>query len=148
MMSPFGDILLMSPIDDFFFLSPFGDNGIMSPSDDTRTQMSVSNVEELGAAIRRRRRQLALDQQSLAERVGVSRQWIVEIEAGKPRAEIGLLLRTMNVLGLQLEIISPGVETRHPAADPPAARRRRRGLDLDLDPDIDAVIERARGLRR
>jgi len=34
--------------------------------------------------------------------VGVSRKWIVEVEKGKPRAEIGLVLRTFTALGLKL----------------------------------------------
>ncbi len=45
--------------------------------------MPVWNVEELGAIIRKRRRQLDWDQRYLAERAHVSRQWIVEVEAGK-----------------------------------------------------------------
>ncbi len=101
--------------------------------------MPIRTVEELGAAIRHRRRQLNWDQQSLAERVGVSRQWIVEIEGGKPRAEIGLLLRTLRILDLQLEISS------EPESMVTRVEGRHRRLDLDFD--IDAVIERARGLR-
>ncbi len=104
--------------------------------------MPIHTVEELGAAIRHRRRQLNWDQQSLAARVGVSRQWIVEIEAGKPRAEIGLLLRTLRALDLQLQISS-----QHETMVPPVEGRHRRP-NLDLDFDIDAVVERARGLRR
>ncbi len=41
--------------------------------------MPVWNVEELGAIIRKRRRQLDWDQRYLAERAHVSRQWIVEV---------------------------------------------------------------------
>jgi HTH-type transcriptional regulator/antitoxin HipB len=48
---------------------------------------------DIGCAIRDRRSKLGLDQQELARRVGVSRKWIVEVEKGKPRAEIGLVLR-------------------------------------------------------
>lgn len=107
--------------------------------------MPVHTVAELGAAIRHRRRQLNWDQQSLAERVGVSRQWIVEIEAGKPRAEIGLLLRTLRALDLQLEISLEGRPSRRESMALPVEGRRRR---LDLDFDIDAVVERARGGRR
>lgn len=107
--------------------------------------MPVRSVEELGAAIRHRRRQLNWDQQSLAERVGVSRQWIVEIEAGKPRAEIGLLIRALRTLGLELEISSEEMPSQQESRVSPLLGRRG-GLDLDVD--IDAVIERARGLRR
>ncbi len=42
--------------------------------------------------------QLGLDQASLATRVGVSRQWIVAVEAGKARAEVGLVLRTLTAV--------------------------------------------------
>lgn len=58
----------------------------------------------LGLAIRERRRELGLSQQALAERIGVSRQWIVELEAGKERAEIGLVLRAMRGLDLRVLI--------------------------------------------
>ena len=64
--------------------------------------MRIRTPTDLGALIRDRRIKLALDQQSLAQKVGVSRQWIVEVEKGKPRAEIGLLLRTIDALGIQL----------------------------------------------
>src|ERR1700741_5398568 len=64
--------------------------------------MRIRTPADLGAVIRERRIKLGLDQRSLAQKVGVSRQWIVEVEKGKPRAEIGLLLRTIAVLGISL----------------------------------------------
>lgn len=97
--------------------------------------MRVRTPTDIGLAIRERRRQLALGQQDLATQVGVSRQWIVEIEKGKPRAEVGLLLRTLNALGLELDIDS--------AASAPGSGR---GSSYDID--IDAIIERAKGRRR
>lgn len=66
--------------------------------------MLVRNTVDIGLAIRERRRHLNLDQEALARRVKASRQWIVEIEKGKPRAEIGLVLRTLDALGLALSI--------------------------------------------
>lgn len=45
-----------------------------------------------------------LEQAELAQRVGASRKWVVEVEKGKPRAEIGLLIRTLDALGLRLSI--------------------------------------------
>ena len=90
--------------------------------------MQVRAPSDLGQAIRQRRKQLGLDQRSLAQRVGVSRQWIVEIEKGKPRAELGLVLRTLKALELQLELGAPR-----------AAARRSGSVDLD------ALLERARG---
>jgi HTH-type transcriptional regulator / antitoxin HipB len=75
------------------------------------TAMRIRSPSELGALIRARRRQLGLDQIGLAEKVGVSRQWIIEIEKGKPRAAIGLILRTLNALGIFLDARPPGAES-------------------------------------
>lgn len=40
--------------------------------------MRIRTPVDLGALIRERRKALRLDQKTLAEKVGVSRQWIVE----------------------------------------------------------------------
>jgi len=66
--------------------------------------MLTRTPADLGAFIRERRTKLGLDQRSLAQKVGISRKWIVEIEKGKPRAEIGLILRTLKALGVSLEL--------------------------------------------
>jgi HTH-type transcriptional regulator/antitoxin HipB len=66
--------------------------------------MLVRNPIDIGLVIRERRRKLNLDQEELARRVKVSRQWIVEVEKGKPRAEIALVLRTLDTLGLALSV--------------------------------------------
>ena len=66
--------------------------------------MIARTPADLGRLIRARRRALGLGQQELAERVGVSRLWIVEFERGKPRAEVGLVLRTLTALGLALDV--------------------------------------------
>ena len=39
----------------------------------------------------------------------VGRQWIVEIEAGKPRAELGRVLQTLAALDLSLTIHGEGI---------------------------------------
>ncbi|UEM20935.1 helix-turn-helix transcriptional regulator [Skermanella mucosa] len=66
--------------------------------------MFIRTVTDIGLVIRERRRSLGLDQGELAGQAGVSRQWIVEIEKGKPRAEVGLVLRTLSALGLGLSV--------------------------------------------
>jgi transcriptional regulator with XRE-family HTH domain len=51
------------------------------------------------------RRDAGLTQAQLAERAGVSRRWIGELEAGKrPGAELSLVMRTADALGLQLSL--------------------------------------------
>ncbi len=104
----------------------------MSPAGDFLT-----SDRPVGAAIRDRRRTLGLDQRRLAERAGVSRKWIIDIEQGKPRAELGLVLRTLHALGLEIRL-DPGPDARaRPAEAAPV-----------IVPDIDAIIERRRAGRR
>jgi HTH-type transcriptional regulator / antitoxin HipB len=64
--------------------------------------MLLSTPADLGAAIRDRRKQLKLDQLTLAKRIGVSRRWVIEVEHGHARAELGLVLRAIDVLGIRL----------------------------------------------
>jgi DNA-binding XRE family transcriptional regulator len=45
-----------------------------------------------------------LRQEDLARAVGVSRKWIIDIEGGKERAELWMVLKTLQVLGLSLSI--------------------------------------------
>ena len=80
--------------------------------------MRIRTPVDFGALIRDRRLKLGLDQKTLAEKVGVSRQWIVEVEKGKPRAEIGLVLRTLAALDIQLH---ENWEASHAAASTASA---------------------------
>lgn len=67
--------------------------------------MIIRTSSDLGALIRDRRTRMGLDQASLAQRAGVSRKWLVEVEQGKPRAAVGLILRTLRVLDVSLEVL-------------------------------------------
>ena len=91
--------------------------------------MQIRTPQDIGAIVRESRRQAGLDQAGLAHRAGVSRQWLVEVERGKPRAEVGLILRVFNALDLPLQ---SGYE-------PYAA-----GVAEAPGPDIDAIVEAAR----
>jgi HTH-type transcriptional regulator/antitoxin HipB len=64
--------------------------------------MRLRTPADFGAVIRDCRLQLGLSQQALASKAGVSRQWIVELEKGKPRAPLGMVLGAMNALGILL----------------------------------------------
>jgi HTH-type transcriptional regulator / antitoxin HipB len=66
--------------------------------------MRVQSIRDLGAAVRGRRIDLGLTQADLAMRAGVSRKWVYEFEAGKPTAELQLILRVMDALGLALDV--------------------------------------------
>ena len=68
--------------------------------------MRIRTSRDLGSFIRGRRRDLGIEQGALAEKAGTSRKWIVEMEQGKPRAEIGLILRTLKALGVSIDLSS------------------------------------------
>ena len=96
--------------------------------------MKVRAPLDLGLAIRDQRRRLGLSQAELARKAGVGRQWVVAIERGKSRAELGLVLRTLSALDLRLAI-------------QPGDRRSRSSDEMSLV-DIDAVINDAKEDRR
>ena len=81
---------------------------------------------DIGALIREHRRRQGLTQQELAERVGVRRLWVSQTERGKATAELGLVLRTLQGLGVELSTHTDSA-----------------ALSLDV-PDIDAVVEHAK----
>jgi len=95
--------------------------------------MRIRTPTDLGALIRDRRTKLGLSQATLAQKVGVSRQWIVAVEKGKPRAEIGLLLRTVRALGIALMAETEAVG-------------KKRGSSAAVD--IDSIVAAARERRK
>jgi HTH-type transcriptional regulator / antitoxin HipB len=107
--------------------------------------MKVRTPIDLGSAIRDRRRRLKLGQDELAARVGVSRKWIIDAEKGKPRAEIGLVLRTLDALGLRLSLDDDESST-HAAAG--FAEQGAIGFSDVPAIDIDRVIDRAQARRK
>ncbi|MHB0773391.1 helix-turn-helix domain-containing protein [Bradyrhizobium sp. 1.29L] len=74
--------------------------------------MLVRTSTDLGAIIRDRRKRLKLDQSSFAKRIGVSRQWVIEVEHGHARAELGLVLRALDALGIRLDASSEQSNSR------------------------------------
>ncbi len=99
--------------------------------------MRIRTPTDLGLVIRERRRALGLDQRTLAEHAAVSRQWIVAVERGKARAEVGLLLRVLGVLGIRLDASAENPAPAPPGRKPAAGRAA-------LDVDLDALLDRAR----
>ncbi|MCB9578322.1 MAG: helix-turn-helix transcriptional regulator [Polyangiaceae bacterium] len=64
--------------------------------------LTLRNSRDIGALIRDRRRAQGLSQQALANAIGSSRWWVNEVEQGKPRAELGLVLKALARLGVAL----------------------------------------------
>lgn len=92
--------------------------------------MRLHTPKEFGFLIKDSRTRRGLTQASLANQVGVSRKWIVDLESGKATAELGLVLRTLRALGLELDA------------------REQSDAFAKGDIDIDAIVEAARRKRR
>jgi len=81
--------------------------------------IAIVNVEQLGARIRLKRKEKSLSQAALAERLGIERKWVLKLEAGNPKAELGLVLQALQYLGFRLVLEKPQIAT------PPAKRMDR-----------------------
>ncbi|MEX2288758.1 MAG: helix-turn-helix transcriptional regulator [Mycobacteriales bacterium] len=84
----------------------------------------IETAGDLGAFVRATRVRRSMTQQDLAMAAGVSRRWIVELEAGKMRAELGLVLRVLTTLGVPLTADAP---------EPATVSRSVTSADIDLD---------------
>ncbi|MGE0628552.1 MAG: helix-turn-helix domain-containing protein [Hyphomicrobiaceae bacterium] len=93
--------------------------------------MQIRTAKDIGVFIRDQRKKQKLDQAELADKVGVNRRWILEVERGKPRAEIGLVLKTLGALGLTVSI----------EGDSAGSGRTRDEIETF---DIDSVVEQAK----
>jgi HTH-type transcriptional regulator/antitoxin HipB len=91
--------------------------------------MRAGTPRELGLVVRERRHDLQLSQQELADRAGVSRPWLVSVEAGHPRAELGKLLLLLAELGLILDLAPGGEQAVEPGSRP---------YEVDLDALLDS----------
>jgi HTH-type transcriptional regulator/antitoxin HipB len=88
--------------------------------------MRLQSIKEIGALIRDRRKLQKLEQAELARRAGVSRKWLIELEHGKSRVDLALVMRTLEALGLELRVEA----------------RRRANATVDIDAIVDAARRR------
>ena len=91
-------------------------------------KMRIRTATDLGAFIRERRTRLGMDQIALAKKAGTSRKWLVEVEQGKPGAEIGLILRTLKSLEISINLAADTL-----VATPTPGKEKA--------PDIDSVLD-------
>jgi HTH-type transcriptional regulator / antitoxin HipB len=68
---------------------------------------TVSNPPALGRTVRETRRALGLTQPKLALSAGVGVRFLVDIEKGKPTAQIGKIMRVLAALGIELQLSPP-----------------------------------------
>ena len=104
-MSAFADTREMSPIVDIDMMYAYADI------------MIVRTARDLGAAIRDARLGHGWTQAELADRIDVSRQWVIALARGKASAALGPALRAVAALGMVANLVD--------------APTRDTGIDLD-----------------
>lgn len=62
------------------------------------------NPEQLGRAVRLKRQEKGLSQSVLAAQLGVERKWVIRLESGNPKAELGLVLKALGALDLRASL--------------------------------------------
>ena len=68
----------------------------------------VKNPADLGRVIRQYRRKKGLTQRQLADRCGCSIMYLSNLERGKETAELGIAMRIVNILGLNMNVCERG----------------------------------------
>ncbi|MFN7835857.1 MAG: helix-turn-helix transcriptional regulator [Burkholderiaceae bacterium] len=66
---------------------------------------SIRSPQQLGHALRTARKQLGLTQPQLALAAGVGVRFIVDLEAGKPTVRLENVLKVIDVLGGDIQLI-------------------------------------------
>lgn len=66
--------------------------------------MRVRTVRELGASVRVQRERLGLSQQALADRAGVTREWVVRFENGKVSVPLNLVFDVLTAVNLTIDL--------------------------------------------
>jgi HTH-type transcriptional regulator / antitoxin HipB len=67
--------------------------------------ITLRTAEQLGATIRLKRKEKGLTQSGLAKLLGAERKWVINLESGNSKAEIGLVLRALEALNLRASLI-------------------------------------------
>jgi len=62
----------------------------------------IATAKDFGATLTRARKALGLTQRELALSIGVGERFIVELEAGKPTAQLGKALAAAKAAGMRL----------------------------------------------
>lgn len=112
--------------------------------------MSISDPEALGARLREARTAHGWSQAYLAELIGASRHWVMQMERGKSTVEMGLVLRAVLQLGLEVDLRPLEASGPIDVSAPSAAPVHPSGTVPYMPPvlvDLEQVLERARGDR-
>jgi HTH-type transcriptional regulator/antitoxin HipB len=69
-------------------------------------EQKMTTTMDIAAAVKAARRSLKLRQADLAAAAGVGVRFLIELEAGKPTAQLGKTLAVLNALGLDCHLVA------------------------------------------
>lgn len=73
--------------------------------------MNIKTTGDLGDAVRTVRKALGVTQDQLALTSGTNRRFVIELEKGKPTAQMGKVFQVLRTLGIGIALSPPlGVE--------------------------------------
>ena len=104
---------------------------------------TLRRPEDFGALIRSARNARGLSQKQLADKLGTSRWWVVEMERGKSAARLDLVLRAFNELAVALT-----ASIAEPSAVPQAGPIDLIDIDAIADTGLDTARSSKPGKRR
>jgi len=99
--------------------------------------ITLRTARDFGAVLRDARKRAKLDQATLAERIGVSRKWVIDAERGNSGAAIGTVLKALAAVGVDLSVEAPSLVQREPRSPPELP-------EVDLDRVVDATRKQER----
>ncbi|MGH7108414.1 MAG: helix-turn-helix transcriptional regulator [Acetobacteraceae bacterium] len=83
----------------------------------------LHNPEQLGRAVRIKRIERSLSQRALAALLGVERKWVIHLEAGNPKAELGLVLKALGELDIRISLSESVEQSGHSRSIAPKPSR-------------------------
>jgi len=108
-------------------------------------QIPIHTVAELGLALRATRRGSKVRLDDMAAIAGVSKQFVSDVEYGKPTVQLGLVLKLLSEAGVRLIVdIPPGAEPELMALQAKGGvgvRQRRNPTTAGPGPELDAQKE-------
>lgn len=72
----------------------------------------VRSPQELGRLVRQERKQQGLTLDQVYSVSGLTTRFLSEFERGKPNASLGLVMKTLQILGLELLVLPRGAADR------------------------------------
>lgn len=115
--------------------------------------INVEGSRDLARLVRQARLGQHLSQGALAERIGITRQAVANLESGRTVPSVAIALAAVRALGMQVQVVTEGTEQLQQsdaAVTASGAAVSSGGVRATITPgpvDLDAVLDRVRQKR-